>query len=73
MTLKKATNFAIIGVTIDLIWMIISWVNDYFNLIEYQSAKWFFKIWIIPAGIFIISLLIFFLTLSKKQKGGNDV
>ncbi|MGD1046220.1 MAG: hypothetical protein ABR936_13005 [Bacteroidota bacterium] len=73
MTLKNATNIAIVGVTIDFIWMIISWINDYFDLIAYQSTKWFFKIWIIPAGIFTISLLIFFVTLSKKQKGGNNV
>lgn len=72
MTLKNATTFAIAGVIVEICWDILSWVNNLVDLISYQNAKWFYQIWIVPFLFFLISLLVFFITLSKKQQGGNN-
>ncbi len=73
MTLKEATNLAVIGTITEFIWTIAYYTINYFELIEYSTTKWFYQIWIIPNSFFLISLLIFFITLSKKQKGSSNV
>ena len=69
MTLKSATELAILGTIVELSWSVIHYIVTFFNLIDYSSSEWFFRIWIIPSAFFYVSLLIFFITLYKKQKG----
>lgn len=49
-----------------------NWVISTFDLFTYASTEWFYKIWIVPTAIYYVSLLIFFITLSKKQKESNN-
>jgi hypothetical protein len=53
-------------------WEITYWTINSFELIEFSKAPWFYKLWIIPFLIFYIGLLLFFITLSKKQQGGGN-
>ena len=69
MTLKSATELAILGTIVELSWSVIYYIITIFDLIDYSSAEWFFHIWIIPSVFFYVSILIFFITLYKKQKG----
>ena len=73
MTLKQATELAIIGTIVELSWTVIYYIITFFDIIDYSSSAWFFHIWIIPAVFFYTSLLIFFITLYKKQKGSSNV
>lgn len=72
MTLKKSTNLTIGCIVFSIMWEITYWTINSFELIEFSKAPWFYKLWIIPFLIFYIGLLLFFITLSKKQQGGGN-
>jgi len=69
MKLKTATSIAIGCIIFSVIWEIIYWSINSFQLITYSTSPWIFKLWIIPLVVQYFGLLMFLITLRQKQKG----
>lgn len=67
MTLKKATNIVIICFLFSLSWELVRWSLSFFKIVQYQEIEWFYDLWIISVIVLHVGLLIFFITLRKKQ------
>ena len=68
MKLKTATLLAMLGVSVQLIFTLVMWINSLLTM-GTRSPHWYAGI---PVLLFHSSLFVFFLTLFRKQQTGNE-
>ena len=66
MSLKIATLVALIGVSIQFIWSLVMWVQVLQVQTPPPTAYWLTGI---PSKLFYLGLMVFFVTLFRKQGG----
>lgn len=73
MPLKQATSLALILIIASLVLDIIRWVIITFNLFTFEGMEWFYRSWIVDSILLCGGLILFLVTLNKKQKGESNV
>jgi hypothetical protein len=68
MNLKTATLVALIGVSIQFIWSLVIWLHVLRVQMPPPAAYWLRAI---PSQLFYAGLIVFFVTLYRKQKSGH--